>query len=569
MTQGGKSRMELMKLTGEDFIDMVTAGQSHLAQNAEYVNSLNVFPVPDGDTGTNMNLTFSSGAKAAQESNTNHIGKVGQALSKGLLMGARGNSGVILSQLFRGFSKAIEAKAEINAWEFAQAFQGGVDAAYKAIMKPVEGTILTVARESAEAAKVKAETTDNIIEVMEETLAAAKKSLDNTPELLAVLKEVGVVDSGGQGLLYVYEGFLSSLKGEKVAVQEEPELEELVRAEHHRNSVHDIINTEDIEFGYCTEIMVRLGEGETVEQEFDYDEFRNHLNELGDSLLVIADDEIVKVHVHTETPGEVMNYGQKFGSLVKIKVDNMREQHSALHEADEQSAVEPAAAPKKPQETKEIAVISVSAGSGIKELFESFGVDYVIEGGQTMNPSTQDFLDAMEEVPAKHYILLPNNSNIFMAAEQAAEVSETDVAVVKTRSIQQGLNAMLAFNPHTSLDENQEMMTEELQYVVSGQITFAVRDTEINDLQIKKDDFMGLIDGDIKVTNSDLETTSLETIKQMITDDSEIITLLYGENSEEALIDSLVDQLEALYPEIEIETHEGGQPVYPLLISVE
>ena len=569
MAQGGKSGMELMKLTGEDFRGMITAGQTHLAQNAEYVNSLNVFPVPDGDTGTNMNLTFSSGAKAAQESDTDHIGKVGQALSKGLLMGARGNSGVILSQLFRGFSKAIEEKKEINAWEFAQAFQGGVDAAYKAIMKPVEGTILTVARESAEAAKVKAENTDNIIEVMEETLSAAKKSLDNTPELLAVLKEVGVVDSGGQGLLYVYEGFLSALKGEKVAVQEEPELEELVRAEHHRNPVHDVINTEDIEFGYCTEIMVRSGEGETVEQEFDYDEFRNHLNEFGDSLLVIADDEIVKVHVHTETPGEVMNYGQKFGSLVKIKVDNMREQHTALHESSERDAEEPATSPKKSKEIKEIAVISVSAGSGIKELFESFGVDYVIEGGQTMNPSTQDFLDAMKEVPAKSYILLPNNSNIFMAAEQATEVSDVDAAVVKTRSIQQGLNAMLAFNPQTSLEENQEMMTEELQYVVSGQITFAIRDTEINHLKIKKDDFMGLIDGDIKVTDSDLETTSLETIKQMVTDDSEIITLLYGENSEETAIDSLVEQLGELYPEIEIETHEGGQPVYPLLISVE
>ena len=559
--------MELMNLNSNEFKDMIIAGQARLAENTEYVNSLNVFPVPDGDTGTNMNLTFTSGASAVKETNVDHIGKMGQALSKGLLMGARGNSGVILSQLFRGFSKSIESKEDINAWEFAQAFQAGVDAAYKAIMKPVEGTILTVARESAEAGKVKAEETDNIIEVMQAILKEAQVSLDNTPELLAVLKEVGVVDSGGQGLVYVYEGFLSSLTGEKIATQEEPALDELVRAEHHRMSVHDIINTEDIEFGYCTEIMIRLGEGETVDSEFDYDEFRNYLNELGDSLLVIADEEVVKVHVHTETPGEVMNYGQKFGSLMKIKVDNMREQHSALDHShhDHSEASEKSVA----KEVKEIAVIAVAAGAGIKELFESFGVDYVIEGGQTMNPSTQDFLDAMEEVPAKNYILLPNNSNIFMAAEQATEVSEVDAAVVSSRSIQQGLNSMLAFNPQGSLEENQEMMTEELSYVTSGQVTTAIRDTEINGLEIKKDDYMGLIDGDIKVSNANFEITSIETIKKMITDDSEIITILYGENTEESFVDSLVEQLEELYPEIEVETHDGGQPVYPLLISVE
>lgn len=559
--------MELMNLNSNEFKDMIIAGQARLAENTEYVNSLNVFPVPDGDTGTNMNLTFTSGASAVKETNVNHIGKIGQALSKGLLMGARGNSGVILSQLFRGFSKSIESKEDINAWEFAQAFQAGVDAAYKAIMKPVEGTILTVARESAEAGKVKAEETDNIIEVMQAILKEAQVSLDNTPELLAVLKEVGVVDSGGQGLVYVYEGFLSSLTGEKIATQEEPALDELVRVEHHRMSVHDIINTEDIEFGYCTEIMIRLGEGETVDSEFDYDEFRNYLNELGDSLLVIADEEVVKVHVHTETPGEVMNYGQKFGSLMKIKVDNMREQHSALDHShhDHSEASEKSVA----KEVKEIAVIAVAAGAGIKELFESFGVDYVIEGGQTMNPSTQDFLDAMEEVPAKNYILLPNNSNIFMAAEQATEVSEVDAAVVSSRSIQQGLNSMLAFNPQVSLEENQEMMTEELSYVTSGQVTTAIRDTEINGLEIKKDDYMGLIDGDIKVSNANFETTSIETIKKMITDDSEIITILYGENTEGSFVDSLVEQLEELYPEIEVEMHNGGQPVYPLLISVE
>lgn len=558
--------MELTKLTGKDFKDMIAAGQAHLAKNTEYVNSLNVFPVPDGDTGTNMNLTFTSGAKAVKENTNSEIGKVGQSLFKGLLMGARGNSGVILSQLFRGFSKSIESKNDINAKEFAQAFQSGVDSAYKAIMKPVEGTILTVARESAEAGKNKAQTTDDIIEVMEEILEAAKVSLENTPELLAVLKEVGVVDSGGQGLVYVYEGFLSSLTGEEIETEEEVDLDELVRAEHHRGAVHEAMSAEEIEFGFCTEIMIRLEDGELVDSEFDYDDFRNHLSELGDSLLVIADDEIVKVHVHTERPGEVMNYGQKFGTLTHIKVDNMREQHAALGDSQETSAPKTT---KTKKEVKEVAVISVAAGSGIKELFESFGVDYVIEGGQTMNPSTQDFLDAMEEVPAKNYVLLPNNSNIFMAAQQATEVSEASAIVVETRTVQQGLNAMLAYNPDMGLEDLKEMMTEELQYVTSGQITFAIRDTEISGLEIKKDDFMGLIDGDIKVADPDLEKASLETIKKMVKEDSEIITLLYGENSSDELIDSLVEQLEELYPEMEIETHEGGQPVYPLLISVE
>lgn len=556
--------MDLLKLTGKDFKGMIAAGQTHLAKNAEYVNSLNVFPVPDGDTGTNMTLTFSSGAKAVKDSPEEEIGKIGQALAKGLLMGARGNSGVILSQLFRGFGKAIESKGEINTKEFAKAFQNGVDSAYKAIMKPVEGTILTVARESAQAGVEKAETSDNIIEVMQEIIVAAKVSLENTPNLLAVLKEVGVVDSGGQGLLYVYEGFLSSLTGEEIVAEEEIDLDELVRAEHHRGAVHEAINTEDIEFGFCTEIMVRLGDGEMVDSEFDYDEFRNYLSHLGDSLLVIADEEFVKVHVHTERPGEVMNYGQKFGTLTHIKVDNMREQHAALEPVS--SADQTTTATK---EKKDIAVISVCAGTGIKALYESLGVDYVIEGGQTMNPSTQDFLDAMEEVPAKSYILLPNNSNIFMAAKQAADVSDVSTKVVETRTIQQGLNAMLAYSPHASLDENNDTMTEELQYVTSGQVTFAIRDTEINGLEISKDDFMGLIDGEIKVSTPDIETTSLETIKQMVDDESEIITLISGEDIKEGLIDNLIEQLEELYPDIELETHDGGQPVYPLLISVE
>lgn len=549
--------MDVKKLNAKKFRDMVILGRNRLDEHTEYVNSLNVFPVPDGDTGTNMNLSFTSGAAAVKDSSSEHMGELAQSLAKGLLMGARGNSGVILSQLFRGFSKALEGKEEITAEDLAAAFQGGVDTAYNAVMKPVEGTILTVARQSAKAGLKKAEETDNVVEVMETVLDASKKSLKKTPDLLPILKEVGVVDSGGQGLVYIYEGFLSSLTGEEPA-EEEHELEELVRAEHHRSGVHEHVNTEDITYGYCTEIMVRIGEGETVEAEFDYEEFRNYLDKLGDSLLVVADEEVIKVHVHTEKPGEVMNYGQKFGSLMKIKVDNMREQHSELSHLDE----------KKVQK-KDFAVIAIAPGEGLRELFESLGVDYVLQGGQTMNPSTEDIVKAMESVPADNYIVLPNNKNIFMAAEQAVEVIEGNAAVVETRTIQQGLTAMLGYNPALDLETNKASMTDELELVKSGQVTFAVRDTEINGLEIKKDNYMGIIDGEIKVTESDLYTVTLETVKQMLDEESEIVTLLIGEDGSEEEAQKLATYIEENHSDLEVEIHTGDQPVYPYLISVE
>jgi len=538
---------------------MVVLGKQRLEKHTEYVNSLNVFPVPDGDTGTNMNLSFTSGAAAVKESTSDRMGDVTQALAKGLLMGARGNSGVILSQLFRGFAKAAEGKTELSAKDLAQAFQGGVDTAYSAVMKPVEGTILTVARHSARAGVKKAEETDNVVEVMETVLSAAKRSLKKTPDLLPILKEVGVVDSGGQGLVYIYEGFLSSMTGEEPK-EEETDLQELVRAEHHRGGVHEHLNTEDIEFGYCTEIMVRRGEGETVESEFDYEEFRNYLDKMGDSLLVVADEEVIKVHVHTERPGEVMNYGQKFGSLMKIKVDNMREQHSAL--SDDTTT-------KEATPVKDFAIVAIAAGDGLKELFESLGVDCVLQGGQTMNPSTEDIVKAMESVPAKNYIILPNNKNIFMAAEQATQVIEGNAAVVESKTIQQGLTAMLGYNPTADLSTNKETMTEELGHVKSGQVTFAVRDTEINGLAIKKDDFMGIVDGNIKVSANDLFNVTVDTIKDMLDDDSEIVTILIGEDGSTEQAEALTDYLEENYSEIEVEVHEGGQPVYHYLISVE
>jgi len=552
------------ELTAEDFKAMVDAGADRLSENAEYVNSLNVFPVPDGDTGTNMNLSFTSGAERVRLSNSDRIDQLGSDLAKGLLMGARGNSGVILSQLFRGFSKAMEGKATLNTKEFAGAFSHGVETAYKAVMKPVEGTILTVARESAKAGVKKAEQTEDIIELMTAIVKYSQIALEKTPDLLPVLKEVGVVDSGGQGLVYIYEGFLESLTGEKVPSAERTVLKADVTEIAHQENYHNVshsIATADIEFGYCTEIMVKLGEGKTVTDAFDYDTFRNHLNELGDSLLVVADDEIVKVHVHTEFPGEVMNYGQKFGSLMKIKVDNMRMQHDAVLERGD--------APKKKLEKVPYAVIAVAAGNGVQQLFKSMGVSYIINGGQTMNPSTEDFLKAIEATNAEKTIILPNNKNIFMAAEQAAEVSEAAVVVVPSRTISQGLTAMLAFNEADDLEDNKENMTAELGNVVSGQITNAVRNTVIDGLNIVKDDFMGIVDGKILTTHKDRMTATIDTLRKMITDDSEIVTIIYGEDADEKESKEIADAIESEFDFLEVEMQEGNQPVYSYLLSVE
>lgn len=557
--------MKVTKLEGKQFRLMIATGATRLDKNAEYVNSLNVFPVPDGDTGTNMNLSLASGAKAVSNTASESIGDLSAALSKGLLMGARGNSGVILSQLFRGFGKAIENKETLSSKDFSEAFTRGVETAYKAVMKPVEGTILTVARESAKAGEKKAKETDDVVVVMEAVVHGAKKSLAKTPDLLPILKEVGVVDSGGQGLLFIYEGFLEVLSGkvieEDITRPSPQEMSELVNAEHHR-SVSDHIHTEDIKYGYCTEIMVEIGKGETVDSEFDYDTFRNHLNEIGDSLLVVADDDIVKVHVHTEHPGEVMNYGQKFGSLLKIKVDNMRVQHETILESESHQLVEKKA--KTPY-----GIIAVAAGKGVQDLFKSLGVDYVISGGQTMNPSTEDILKAIEEVNAEKIIILPNNKNIFMAADQAAEVSELPVAVIPSKTVSQGMTAMLAFNELNDLDANKAEMMSELANVISGQVTNAVRDTEINGMTIKKDDFMGIIEGDIKVSQSNRKDVTIETLKQMISEDSEIVTILLGEDGDENEAAEIAAEIEKIFEEVEVEIHDGQQPVYPYILSVE
>lgn len=555
-------------IDGKLFARMIQQGANHLAANAKYVDSLNVFPVPDGDTGTNMNLSMSSGAKEVRQNFSEHVGELGKAFSKGLLMGARGNSGVILSQLFRGFGKAIENKETLNAQDLAAAFQAGVETAYKAVMKPVEGTILTVARESAQKAVETAAKTDDIITVMEETVKEAKASLERTPDLLPVLKEVGVVDSGGQGLVFILEGFLAELKGIQLTEipEKEVSMEQLVKQEHHK-SVQSYLSTEDIEFGYCTEFMVKL-DHEKLGKPFSEEKFRNDICRFGDSLLVISDDEIVKVHIHTERPGDVLNFGQQFGELINLKIENMRQQHTAILEADQQPASESVRI-QAPAKEKEYGFVTVSMGSGIKKLFTSIGVDQVIEGGQTMNPSTEDIVKAIEEVNARKIFVLPNNKNIILAAEQARDMTEKEVIVIPTKSVPQGISAILAFNPSADIETNTEAMIEALEHVKSGQVTFAVRDTKIDGLTIKKDDFIGILDGDIITAHPDLLEASKELIRHMLDEDSEILTVIVGENVEQDVVDTIETFVEEQFPDVEIEIHEGNQPLYPFILAVE
>lgn len=555
----------MANITTSLFQGMVQAAATRLGKQAEYVNSLNVFPVPDGDTGTNMGMTMDNGAKEVSDKPASTVGEVGQILSKGLLMGARGNSGVITSQLFRGFAQSVKGKKELTGKDLAQAFQAGVEVAYKAVMKPVEGTILTVSRGAATAAIKKSENTNDAVEVMQAALDGAKAALAKTPDLLPVLKEVGVVDSGGQGLVFIYEGFLSALTGDYILSEDfqatPANMTEMINAEHHK-SVASHVATEDITFGYCTEIMVALKQGPTYVKDFDYEDFRNYLNNLGDSLLVVNDDEIVKVHVHTEDPGLVMQEGLKYGALVKVKVDNMRNQHEALQEKDEQ----PQPAVKK---LKDYGLIAVAAGEGLAEIFKSQGVDYIISGGQTMNPSTEDIVKAIESVNAKNIIILPNNKNIFMAAQSAADVVDVPAAVIETRTIPQGFTSLLAFNPANSLEDNVEAMTDSLSDVVSGSVTMAVRDTTIDGLDIHKDDVLGMVDGSILVSTPDMDQALRQTFDKMIDGDSEIAIIYVGEEGNQEQAQKLAADLENQYEELEVEIHQGDQPVYPYLMSVE
>ncbi len=559
--------MSITVLEGKRFAEMVIQGANHLSSNANYVDALNVFPVPDGDTGTNMNLSMTSGAKEVQNNIQLHIGKVGVSLSKGLLMGARGNSGVILSQLFRGFSKSIEQKDSITAQEFANALQFGVETAYKAVMKPVEGTILTVAKDAAKKAVQSAENNTDITVVMADVVKEAKASLNRTPDLLPVLKEVGVVDSGGQGLVFVYEGFLSVLTGEALpeTTQQTVTMNDLVNAEHHKN-VHGFMNTEDIEFGYCTEFMVRLEEDKLGGKPFSEEQFRQDLSQYGDSLLVIADDEVVKIHIHSNQPGEVLTFGQNYGNLIKMKIENMREQHSSLIEGSKESFDAPIPAT---EEQKEYGIVTVSMGSGIADMFRSIGAHSVIEGGQTMNPSTEDIVNAVNKVNAKKVFILPNNKNIIMAAEQAAQVLDAEVAVIPSKTVPQGMSALLAFNPSGDLETNKKGMIAALEHVKTGQITYAVRDTSIDGLQIETGDFMGIADGKIVAKSKDKVQSAKELLGKMIDEDTEILTIIKGEEALEEELEAIVSFVEENYEDVEVEVHDGKQPLYSFIFSVE
>ncbi|WP_053005548.1 fatty acid kinase catalytic subunit FakA [Staphylococcus aureus] len=547
----------ISKINGKLFADMIIQGAQNLSNNADLVDSLNVYPVPDGDTGTNMNLTMTSGREEVENNLSKNIGELGKTFSKGLLMGARGNSGVILSQLFRGFCKNIESESEINSKLLAESFQAGVETAYKAVMKPVEGTILTVAKDAAQAAVEKANNTEDCIELMEYIIVKANESLENTPNLLAVLKEVGVVDSGGKGLLCVYEGFLKALKGEKVEAKvAKIDKDEFVHDEH---DFHGVINTEDIIYGYCTEMMVRFGKNKKA---FDEQEFRQDMSQFGDSLLVINDEEIVKVHVHTEHPGKVFNYGQQYGELIKLKVENMREQHREVIRKEQHTA-------KPKMETVETATITISMGEGISEIFKSMGATHIISGGQTMNPSTEDIVKVIEQSKCKRAIILPNNKNILMASEQAASIVDAEAVVIPTKSIPQGISALFQYDVDATLEENKAQMADSVNNVKSGSLTYAVRDTKIDGVEIKKDAFMGLIEDKIVSSQSDQLTTVTELLNEMLAEDSEILTVIIGQDAEQEVTDNMINWIEEQYPDVEVEVHEGGQPIYQYFFSVE
>jgi len=556
------------EITNVEFGKMINAAANALKDNADKINKLNVFPVPDGDTGTNMTLSMASGAEYERDELDTRLGVLAQATSKGLLMGARGNSGVILSQIFRGFASAVKDQETLTARSFADGLMGGAETAYKAVMKPTEGTILTVIREAASAANQAAKKSDNAVEVAKAAYEASEKALASTPDLLPVLKEVGVVDSGGQGLVIVLEAFFAVLSGEEINHEavDNAGLEAMIK-ELHNTGVQGNLNPASIEFGYCTEMMVDIASGTTYDSEFDYETFYNYLADLGDSLLVINDDEVVKVHVHTEHPGKVFEWGLKYGSLRKTKVDNMRNQQAEAAEAAKVARKEEKVQPKP---AIELAVIAVAAGAGVTELFTSSGANVVIDGTQA--PSTADIVSAVKESGAKHALILPNDSNIFMAADQAKEISEVPIEIVKTRTIQQGLTALLVgFNPDADLEANTETMTEALNDVKSGSVTTSVRDTTLNGLEIHAGDAIGIYDSEIVVAEPDanIDQAAIELMQKMLDEDSEIITIIFGADSNQAAADKLSEAISEIDEDLEVEIHDGGQPLYPFFISVE
>ncbi len=565
--------MAVTEITNLEFGKMVQAAADKLNKNAEFINSLNVFPVPDGDTGTNMASSMASGAKYERAESSTAVGDLSAALAKGLLMGARGNSGVILSQIFRGFAKATAGLDKLSAQDFVDAYANGAKTAYKAVMKPTEGTILTVVRESAQEGLNKIKETDDLTEIMHTIYEASEKALKTTPDLLPVLKEVGVVDSGGQGLVFVLQAFDEALSGrvDKSAdyKPDNAEVDEMVNAMDHQ-SVQGKLDPKDIKYTYCTQMLVRIGKGKQVTKKFDYDTFYNYLAKMGDSLLVLNDDQVVRVHVHTEHPGEVLSWGQQFGDLQTIEIHNMVWQQEEIMEHDDEEAESPVEKAKQQQApAPETAVIAVASGDGIAKLLKSLGVTHIISGGQTMNPSTQDITEAINQSGAKQALVLPDNGNIFMTADQAAEVADIPTKVVHTKTIAQAMSAMLEYNAEASLEENQANMEENMTTVVSGEVTHAIRDTKIDGMEIQKDDFLGIVDGKIVEATPDLKETAIKMVKQMLDEDSEVVTILVGADGDSATAEEIKAAILDVDDELDVQIYDGGQPVYPYLISVE
>ena len=549
------------------------AGAKGLEANKEWINELNVFPVPDGDTGTNMSMTIMSAAREVSALEKPEMKALAKAISSGSLRGARGNSGVILSQLFRGFTKVIAEYDEINVQILSDSFQKAVETAYKAVMKPKEGTILTVAKGMSDRALELCDDTEDLVYFCEEVIKEGDRVLDLTPEMLPVLKQAGVVDSGGQGLMQVMKGAMDALLGKEVDYTIE-ETQAVKKAPESTGTSYNIEAqaNQEIKFAYCTQFLIMLDTPITLQQE---NEFKSYLETIGDSIVVVADDEIVKVHVHTNDPGLAMQRGLTYGSLTTIIIENMKlerdEKISALKEKEMQSAGIPEEKEEKPAEPpKEMGFISVSIGEGINEIFKGLGVDYIIEGGQTMNPSTEDMLNAIEKVNAKTVFILPNNKNIILAANQAASlVEDKKIIVIPTKTIPQGITALINFIPDSTPEDNEQRMSAEISTVKTGQVTYAVRDTVIDDKEIKQDDFMGIGDSGILSVGQNLEPTVMDMMKQLVDEDSAIVSIYYGEDTKEEDANALGEKIGEAFPDVEIEVHYGGQPIYYYVISVE
>ena len=537
-------------IEGKMLRDMFVSGANNLQNHKELVDKLNVFPVPDGDTGTNMSLTISYAMKELAKVENDSITEIGKSLSKGSLMGARGNSGVILSQIIRGFSKSIEGKEQISTEDLAKAFKNGSDTAYKAVIKPIEGTILTVVRESGEYAIKAAKKEKDLLKFLEMVIDEANKSLERTPELLKNLKEAGVVDSGGKGLVLIYEGMYEALKGNPIKAKDlnDSNVSEVKQA-------GTSINTEDIKFCYCTEFIL---ESNSISDT----EIRDIMLKYGDSLAVVGDEGIIKVHVHTNDPGLVLQDALKHGQLVTIKIENMKLQHENILVGDTDEIAQSV-------EEKEYGFIATSMGEGLAKIFKDFGVDYIIEGGQTMNPSTEDFMKAIDSINAKNIFIFPNNSNIIMAANQAKELSDKNIIVIPTKNTPQGFTALVNFNADASVEENEQALMESLTMVKSGQVTFAVRDTVMNDREVKEGNIIGIAESKLMDAGDSVDEITTSLVEKLVDEDSAIITLFYGEDVTEEDANNLRDELEEKFEDLDIELYYGGQPLYYYLISVE